>query len=100
MRAIFVAVAAVAATISFQADARDAQELYNKACIACHASGAAGAPIAGNAEAWAPRVAKGMDALLHNVNNGVGAMPPKGMCMDCTDEEFKSLIEFMSAAKK
>jgi len=81
------------------ADARDAQELYNKSCIACHSSGAAGAPKTGDAAAWAPRVAKGIDKLLANTKTGINAMPPKGMCMDCTDDEFKALIKLMSASK-
>ena len=80
-------------------EARDAQELYNKSCIACHASGAAGAPKAGDVAAWTPRLAKGMDKLLANTKTGINAMPPKGMCMDCTDAEFKALIQFMSVKK-
>jgi cytochrome c5 len=26
-------------------------------------------------------------------------MPPKGMCMDCSAEDFKALIEHMATAK-
>lgn len=82
------------------ADAREAETLYNQSCIACHASGAAGAPKTGDAAAWKARAdEKGMDKLVANARDGIGAMPPKGMCMDCTDEEFKGLIEFMSVAK-
>lgn len=99
MRAILLAVAAVAATVSVQADAREATDLYNKSCIACHANGAAGAPKTGDEAAWKPRLEKGMDTLLLNVKNGIGVMPAKGMCMDCSDEEFKSLIELMVAPK-
>lgn len=81
------------------ADAREAQELYNKSCIACHASGAAGAPKMGDKAAWAPRLAKGLDKVVANAKTGINAMPPKGMCMDCTDDEFKALIHLMSASK-
>ena len=28
--------------------------------------------------------------------NGLNAMPPKGMCFDCTDDEYKALIEYMA----
>ena len=55
---------------------------------------------AGDAEAWAPRVAKGMDALLASVNAGLNAMPPKGMCFDCTDADYTALIQYMSAPAK
>ena len=99
MKKVILAVSAAALLFSASASARDAQELYNKSCIACHASGAAGAPKTGDKAAWAPRLAKGMDTLLKNAKNGFNAMPPKGMCMDCTDDEFKALIQLMSAAK-
>lgn len=69
---------------------------YNKSCAVCHNAGAAGAPKTGDAAAWAPKLEKGMDALLQSVKNGLNAMPPKGMCFDCTDEEYAALIEYMS----
>jgi cytochrome c5 len=69
---------------------------YNKSCVVCHASGAANAPKTGDAAAWEPRLAKGMDALVAAVANGMNAMPPKGMCYDCTDEDYKALIEYMA----
>jgi cytochrome c5 len=72
---------------------------YNRSCISCHASGAANAPRTGDAKAWAPRLIKGMDALVANVNKGFKAMPPKAMCMDCSDADYKALIEYMSTAK-
>lgn len=72
---------------------------YNKSCIACHASGAAGAPRTGDVAQWAPRLAKGMDVMVANVDKGLNAMPPKGMCYDCSAEDYKALIEYMAAAK-
>jgi len=99
MKKIMIAVSAAALLFSVAANAREAQELYNKACIACHASGAAGAPKTGDKAAWEPRLAKGMDTMLKNAKNGINAMPPKGMCMDCTDEEFKALIQYMASGK-
>ena len=85
--------------LSLQSQARDSQELYNKTCLFCHASGAAQAPKTHDVEAWAPRLKKGMPALLASVKNGIGAMPPKGLCMDCSDAEYTALIELMSKAK-
>ncbi len=71
---------------------------YNRSCGVCHASGAANAPKTGDAASWEPRMAKGMDVLVQSVQNGLGAMPPKGMCFDCSDEEYIALIEYMAAA--
>ena len=47
------------------------------------------------AAAWAPRIAKGIDALLVSATNGLNAMPPKGLCMDCSEDELKGAIEYM-----
>ena len=69
---------------------------YDKSCKVCHASGAAGAPKTGDAAAWEPRMAKGMEVLVASVNNGLNAMPPKGMCFDCTDADYAALIEYMA----
>lgn len=71
------------------------EEIYNSTCLACHATGAAGAPKLGDAAAWAPRIAQGMDTLLANATNGLNAMPPKGLCMACTSEEIRSTIEYI-----
>lgn len=69
---------------------------YDKSCKICHASGAAGAPKTGDAAAWAPRMEKGMEVLVVSVNTGLNAMPPKGMCFDCSDEDYAAMIEYMS----
>ena len=69
---------------------------YNKSCAVCHATGAADAPKTGDAATWEPRLAKGMDVLVQSVSNGLNAMPPKGMCFDCSDEEYAALIEYMA----
>jgi cytochrome c5 len=60
------------------AEPRSGEEVYNAACMACHATGAAGAPKYGDAEAWAPRIAQGYETLHSHSLNGLGAMPPQG----------------------
>jgi len=77
----------------------DGQSLY-AACAACHSTGAAGAPKLGDAAAWGPRAAAGIDALLTNAINGKGAMPPKGGRMDLNDAQIKAIIEYMVNAAK
>ena len=76
--------------------AADAPAKYQSSCFACHSTGAAGAPVTGDAAAWAPRMENGAEALIASVRNGKGAMPPTGLCADCTDDELKELIEFMA----
>ena len=74
---------------------RSGDAVYTAACVACHSAGVAGAPIVGDQAAWADRAAKGIDGLLASAISGINAMPPKGTCADCSDEELKAAIEYM-----
>ncbi len=83
--------------VAVAAGPRSGEEVYNSACAACHAVGVAGAPIIGDVAAWDARLAKGFDATLANAINGINAMPAKGLCMDCSDDEIGAAIKYMSA---
>jgi cytochrome c5 len=72
---------------------RTGQQVYQSTCISCHGSGVLGAPK--TKDDWDSRLAKGMDVLLKHAINGFNSMPARGTC-DCTDEEIKSAIEFMT----
>lgn len=77
--------------------ARSGENVYNAACLACHATGAAGAPILGDAAAWADRIAKGRNALY---DSGVKGLPGTGMiakggCANCSDDEVKAAVDYM-----
>lgn len=74
---------------------RTGEQVYGMFCTACHTSGLAGAPISQNAEAWAPRIAQGSDVLKDHAINGFNAMPAKGSCMDCSDDEIVAAINHM-----
>jgi cytochrome c5 len=76
------------------AEAIDGKSLYS-ACAACHATGAAGAPVVGDAAAWGPRLAGGIDMVVNNAINGKGAMPPKGGSMHLSDDEIRAIVEYM-----
>lgn len=88
--------------VSGSAIAADGAAVYNKACVACHASGAAGAPKIGDSAAWAPRIAKGMAALYNSAINGVPgtAMMAKGTCASCSEEELKAATDYMVSQSK
>lgn len=92
--ALIGATTAVTFTITAQAET-DGEAVYNQACMTCHMSGAAGAPIKGDSEAWEPLLEKGIDTLYENSINGVNAMPPKGGNMRLSDEEVKAAVDFM-----
>ena len=71
------------------------KKVYDTVCFACHKTGVAGAPIFGNKEAWAPRIATGPDALYSSVLNGKGAMPPKGGNTSLSDDDVKAAVNYM-----
>src|SRR5690606_13488885 len=70
--------AAVAAAMSVNVQAFDVAAKYQQSCGICHAAAVAGAPKSFDKAAWEPRLAKGMDALVASVTNGLNAMPPRG----------------------
>jgi cytochrome c5 len=70
---------------------------YQRFCVSCHASGISGAPPAHVAEAWRPRLAQGDAVLLAHTVEGGNGMPPRGMCLQCTDRELLDAIHYMAA---
>ncbi|MEP5764150.1 MAG: c-type cytochrome [Halieaceae bacterium] len=76
---------------------RSGEDVYNSACMACHMTGAAGAPKLGDAAAWADRIARGNDALYDAGINGVAGtgMIAKGGCMSCSDDEVIAAVDYM-----
>lgn len=77
---------------------KSGEEIYNAACMACHSTGAAGAPKLGDNAAWAPRVAKGNDALLNSALNGLNMMPAKGGNASLTDEDIGKVVTYLLAS--
>lgn len=76
------------------------KDIYNRSCKSCHTIAATGAPLTGDKAAWNQLLRQGMNTMLNNVINGSGGMPPLGLCMSCTPEQFEQLILFMAAADK
>ena len=73
--------------------------VYLRHCFACHQAGVAGAPKLGDAEAWAPRIAQGRDAMLANVIAGMApGMPARGACLSCDDEKLGIAVDYMIAS--
>ena len=69
-------------------------QLYQSACLACHSTGAAGAPKLGDAAAWAARAGKGVEALISSAINGIGAMPARGGSQ-YSDEQIGAAVEYI-----
>jgi len=79
--------------------AADGKAVFDQACTVCHSQGVAGAPKFGDAEAWAPRIAKGKDTLYQHAINGFtgdsGTMPPKGGFTNLSDDDVKAAVDYM-----
>ena len=74
---------------------RSGQEVYDAACTTCHAIALAGAPRFGDRLSWGERANEDLDKLVETVTNGLGGMPPMGMCMDCSQEELSDAVQYM-----
>ena len=78
--------------------ARTADDIIAKHCSACHTPGILGAPKIGDTAAWKERADHqgGLDGILAKAISGINAMPPKGTCADCSDDELREAIQKMS----
>ena len=74
---------------------RSGEEIYEAACTTCHAIGLAGAPLFGSKVIWGERANEDLSVLVETVTNGLGGMPPMGMCMDCSQEELTNSVQYM-----
>ena len=80
---------------------RSGEAIFNQYCAACHTTGLLGAPKKGDMAEWKAKEkeAGGFSKLLSNAINGIKSMPPRGTCMNCSDDEISIAIEYMSGLK-
>lgn len=79
---------------------KDGATVFNTVCGACHNTGVAGAPKAGDKADWAPRLGQGKEALYKSAIIGKGAMPPKGGAADLSDGEIKAAVDHLTGLSK
>jgi cytochrome c5 len=74
------------------------EEVYTGLCITCHGSGAAGAPKFGDIAAWSPRLAQGLNGLVHSLLNGKGAMQARAGSSpdDYSDYELTRAVVYLT----
>lgn len=77
---------------------RQLAQKYERSCQACHAIRGSAAPLTGYTSDWHARLKQGMTSLVAHARDGYQAMPARGYCNDCSDEDFAALIRFMSSA--
>ncbi|HSN41694.1 MAG TPA: c-type cytochrome, partial [Burkholderiales bacterium] len=95
---------AAAPAAAAAAPAKDAaakgKAVFEATCMACHGTGVAGAPKAGDKTAWAPRIKTGMEALYASALKGKNAMPPRGGNMSLADADVKAAVDYLVSLAK
>lgn len=73
----------------------DGAAVYAAVCVRCHGTGEYGSPKLSDRAAWQPRFHAGVDHLLDQAKDGLGAMPPRGGKDDLSDAELRAAIVYM-----
>ena len=76
-------------------EARSGEDVFQRACFACHGTGLNGAPVKGDQYAWEDRLQKGASVLYENTLIGFNNMPPRGACADCSDAEIAAAVRYL-----
>lgn len=79
---------------------KSGDQVYNSVCMACHNTGAAGAPKKGDVAAWASRLAQGMDTMYDHSIKGIRGMPAKGGNPNLSDAEVKAAVDYLIEASR
>lgn len=112
--------------ISTSVFANSGKDIFDRFCTACHSPSMSpmfGSPALHDVSAWNERKENAFIRAVENdssLKSAVGSqkeeislkelvksaingtdkgMPPKGTCNDCSDDELKSVIKFMSSAE-
>ena len=88
-----------AAAAPVAAAPKTGMDLFTQTCNACHGQGIAGAPKAGDAAAWGPRITQGKPMLYKHALEGfqgkTGVMPPKGGRPDVPDDLVRQAVDHL-----
>ena len=74
---------------------RSGKEVVDAVCIACHGTGANGAPRIGDKKAWSKLASRGLTGLSQSALKGIRNMPPHGGNPALTDTEIERAITYM-----
>ncbi len=71
-------------------------EIVDHFCAICHGDPPqiqVGAPRMHVSDDWKPRLKQGFSTLFKHVNEGIGVMPPRGGCFECSDAQLVLAIK-------
>lgn len=75
---------------------RSGEQVYREVCMACHATGVAGAPKFGDRASWGPLIEEGQAKVTAHGWVGMGDMPPRGGRPDLGLEAFARAVAWMA----
>lgn len=93
---LMIAAALMLTGVTISDAARTGKAVYESKCKMCHGTGAMGAPKLGSDTFKALLKKEGIDKLTEDAMKGKGKMPARGMCKDCSKDEIKAAIEYMT----
>jgi len=73
----------------------EGEQIVQHYCANCHAAKPiiqVGAPRIGMSADWTVRMKQGMNILFKHTDEGINAMPPRGGCFECTDQQLMLAI--------
>ena len=74
------------------------RKIYKEFCASCHAAEPiidAKAPLISDKKEWKKRRKKGMNALMKVTLEGKNAMPARGGCFECSDEQLRQAVQYI-----
>lgn len=80
----------------------EGEQIVQQFCANCHAEKpliTLGAPRMNYPLDWQQRLNKDLSGLLKSVNEGIGAMPARGGCFECSDIQLERAIIAMLPAE-
>lgn len=76
----------------------EGQQIVQHYCAVCHARKPLiqlGAPRIGVESDWTTRLKQGMQKIFINTSEGFNAMPARGGCFECSDDQLMLAIIYM-----
>ncbi len=84
-------------------DPQAGRKIFQEFCTACHAPQPVidiQAPRVGDKKAWRGLQKVPLEVLLKITTKGVGAMPARGGCFECSDEQLRETIRYMRSRSR
>ena len=94
---VLAVVAGDVSSVAVKPDLTHGQQIYRQTCAFCHDQGVTGAPKIGDAGAWSPRLAQGMDTLYASALHGKNAMPARGGNPSLADADVRAAVDYLAA---